>query len=71
MHDYFGEDVAARYDDSTDEQFDPAVIDRTVGFLAELAGDGPALEFGSGPAASRSRWPRAASRCAASSSRRR
>ena len=48
MHDYFGEDVAARYDDSTDEQFDPAVIDRTVDFLAQLAGDGPALEFGSG-----------------------
>jgi SAM-dependent methyltransferase len=48
MRDYFGEDVAARYDDSTDEQFDPAVVARTVDFLADLAGDGPALELGSG-----------------------
>ncbi len=45
---YFDEPVAARYDDSEGEEFDPAVIDQAVDFLAELAGDGPALEFGIG-----------------------
>jgi hypothetical protein len=48
MHDYFGEDVAARYDESSDGEFDPAVIGRTVDFLAALAGAGPALELGIG-----------------------
>lgn len=47
-HDYFGEDVAAHYDDSSAPQFDPAVIDQTVNVLAELAGDGAALEFAVG-----------------------
>lgn len=46
--DFFGEAVAARYDESTGEQFDPAVIAATVDFLAALAGDGPALELGVG-----------------------
>jgi SAM-dependent methyltransferase len=46
--DYFGEDVAARYDDSSDEHFEPAAIEATVDFLAELAGGGPALELGIG-----------------------
>jgi SAM-dependent methyltransferase len=46
--DHFGEAVAARYDESTGEQFDPAVVEATVGFLAELAGDGAALELGIG-----------------------
>jgi Methyltransferase domain len=45
--DYFGEAVAARYDDDT-AMFDPAVVDPVVDFLAELAGDGAALEFGIG-----------------------
>ena len=45
--DYFGEAVAARYDDDA-AVFDPAVVDPVVGFLAELAGDGAALEFGIG-----------------------
>jgi SAM-dependent methyltransferase len=45
--DYFGEDVAARYDDDA-VMFDPAVVDPTVDFLARLAGDGAALEFGIG-----------------------
>jgi hypothetical protein len=48
MRDYFGEEVAARYDASSAEMFDPAVVDPAVDFLAELAGDGPALEFGIG-----------------------
>ena len=45
--DYFGEDVAARYDDDA-VMFDPAVVDPVADFLAELAGDGAALEFGIG-----------------------
>ena len=44
--DYFGEAVAARYDESAAEMFDPAVVDPAVDFLAALAGDGAALEFG-------------------------
>jgi SAM-dependent methyltransferase len=48
MTDYFGEHVAARYDESTGEYFDVAVIESTVDFLAELAGDGGALELGIG-----------------------
>jgi SAM-dependent methyltransferase len=46
--DHFGEDVAARYDESTAEMFDPAVLDATVDVLAELAGDGAALELAVG-----------------------
>ena len=45
---YFGEAVAARYDESSDEMFDPAVIGATVAFLATLAGQGAALELGIG-----------------------
>jgi SAM-dependent methyltransferase len=51
---YFGEDVAASYDDGFEGQFDPAVIDVTAGTLAELAGGaagsghGRALEFAIG-----------------------
>jgi SAM-dependent methyltransferase len=45
---YFDERVAARYDDSSPEMFDPDVIEPTVEFLAELAGDGRALELGIG-----------------------
>jgi SAM-dependent methyltransferase len=44
---YFGESVAARYEDDA-EMFDPAVVDPTVDFLAELAGGGRALELGIG-----------------------
>ena len=44
---YFGEDVAARYDEET-KGFEPAVLDPTVDFLAELAGEGAALELGIG-----------------------
>jgi SAM-dependent methyltransferase len=48
MHDYFGEDVAARYDESSAGEFAPQVLDPVVDFLAELAGTGPALELGIG-----------------------
>src|SRR6476469_9127874 len=45
---YFGAGVAERYDDSSSDMFDPAVIEPTVDFLAALAGDGTALELGIG-----------------------
>jgi SAM-dependent methyltransferase len=44
---YFGERVAATYDDSA-EIFGPGAVNAVVGFLAELAGGGRALEFGVG-----------------------
>jgi SAM-dependent methyltransferase len=46
--DHFGEQVAARYDESSGEMFDPAVVGATVEFLADLAGGGAALELGIG-----------------------
>jgi hypothetical protein len=46
--DHFGEQVAAGYDAGSAAMFDPAVLDPTVDFLAALAGDGSALEFGIG-----------------------
>ncbi len=50
MHDdsYFDEPVAARYDESSAEMFDPAVVDPVVDFLVDLAGSGRALELGIG-----------------------
>jgi SAM-dependent methyltransferase len=45
---YFGEEVAARYDDTSSPLFDPEVLGPTVDVLAELAGDGAALEFAVG-----------------------
>ena len=45
---HFGEEVAERYDESAADMFDPAVLDPAVDFLAELAGDGAALELGIG-----------------------
>jgi SAM-dependent methyltransferase len=45
---YFDEQIAARYDESDDAEFDAEIIDQTVDFLAELAGSGRALEFGIG-----------------------
>src|SRR5918996_2593691 len=45
---YFDERVAARYDASSADMFDPAVVEPVVGFLAELAGGGRALELGIG-----------------------
>jgi SAM-dependent methyltransferase len=46
--DYFGERVAERYDESSADMFDPAVVDPAVDFLADLAGSGGALELGIG-----------------------
>jgi SAM-dependent methyltransferase len=45
---YFGERVAAVYDEHSAGMFDPAVVDPAVELLAELAGDGRALEFAIG-----------------------
>lgn len=45
---YFDETVAVRYDESSSEMFEDAVVQSTVDFLAELAGDGSALELGIG-----------------------
>jgi SAM-dependent methyltransferase len=46
--DYFGEDVAGRYDESAADMFEAAVVDPVVDFLADLAGHGAALELGIG-----------------------
>ena len=40
--------LAAQYDMSSGDEFDPAVIDPMVDFLADLAGDGAALELAVG-----------------------
>ena len=45
---YFGESVAATYDETENPMFDPKLVEETVDFLAELAGDGRALELGIG-----------------------
>jgi SAM-dependent methyltransferase len=45
---YFDERVAASYDESEGEMFDPAVVDPVVDFLFALAGTGRALELGIG-----------------------
>ncbi len=45
---HFGEQVAARYDESSTEMFEPGVVDPAVDFLAGLAGRGAALELGIG-----------------------
>jgi hypothetical protein len=45
---YFGEQVAAGYDEHSTSMFDPAVVEPAVDRLAELAGDGAALEFAIG-----------------------
>jgi SAM-dependent methyltransferase len=45
--DYFGAEVAARYDVDEAEMFEPAEVEATAAFLAQLAGGG-ALELGIG-----------------------
>jgi SAM-dependent methyltransferase len=45
---YFGEEVAERYDDPDDELFQPAGIEPVVDFLAERVGEGAVLELGIG-----------------------
>jgi SAM-dependent methyltransferase len=46
--DYFGEEVAARYDAELGSWGDPDTVDPAVDLLAELAGSGAALELGIG-----------------------
>jgi len=46
--DHFGERVAERYDGSSADMFEPAVVDPVVDLLAGLAGHGAALELGIG-----------------------
>lgn len=50
MHDdgIFDEAAAERYDESSAAMYDPAVLGPTIDFLAELAGEGKALEFAIG-----------------------
>ncbi|GAA4260756.1 class I SAM-dependent DNA methyltransferase [Dactylosporangium darangshiense] len=45
---YFGERVAARYDESSADMADPAVVEPVVDTLVELADGGRALELGIG-----------------------
>jgi SAM-dependent methyltransferase len=45
---YFNERVAERYDAEFADMFVPAIVDPAVSFLADLAGDGAALELGIG-----------------------
>jgi SAM-dependent methyltransferase len=45
---YFGERVAASYDDPSDDMFNPALVDTVAEVLAGLAGGGRALELGIG-----------------------
>jgi 2-polyprenyl-3-methyl-5-hydroxy-6-metoxy-1,4-benzoquinol methylase len=45
---YFGEPVAATYDESSSDMFEPQVVDATVDFLAGLADGARALELGIG-----------------------
>jgi SAM-dependent methyltransferase len=44
----FDERIAQNYDATSAPMFDPAIVDPAVSFLAEIAGDGAALELGVG-----------------------
>ena len=46
--DHFGERIAERYDESSADMFEPAVVDPVVDCLVDLAGSGSALELGIG-----------------------
>ena len=46
--DHFGTHVADRFDERYAHQADPSVVEPVVDFLADLAGDGDALELGVG-----------------------
>jgi SAM-dependent methyltransferase len=50
VHDdgYFGERIAARYDETSGDRFAPEIVESTVDVLASLVGDGRALEFAVG-----------------------
>jgi SAM-dependent methyltransferase len=45
---YFDERIAEGYDADSEDMFEPAVVDATVSLLADLAGEGGALELGIG-----------------------
>jgi len=45
---FFGERAASVYDERVGEMFDPAAVEPVVELLADLAGQGRALEFGIG-----------------------
>jgi len=45
---YFDERVAGRYDESSADMFNREVVEPAVDFLADIAGNGAALEFGIG-----------------------
>jgi SAM-dependent methyltransferase len=45
---WFGEEIASTYDIDAEAMFAPAVLEPAVAFLADLAGDGPALELAVG-----------------------
>jgi SAM-dependent methyltransferase len=44
----FDEEIAASYDESSQDMYRPEVLEPAVRFLAELAGEGAVLEFGVG-----------------------
>lgn len=46
--DLWDAETAERYDDTSAFMFEPDVLDPAVDFLADLAGDGPALELAIG-----------------------
>ena len=69
---HFDETIAATYDEDSPEMFEPELLDATVDVLAELAGEGRALELGDRHGAGRGAAGRARrARARASSSRRR
>lgn len=45
---YFGEKVASTYDEDLENSFTPEAVEPIVDFLAEISGNGSALEFGIG-----------------------
>jgi SAM-dependent methyltransferase len=45
---YFGEDIAEQYDETSSDMFDPTLVARTVDFLSAFARGGAALELGIG-----------------------
>ena len=60
--------IAEHYRTLWPELFEPALIERTVDVLADLANGGAALEFGIGTGGSRCRLASVACECMASSS---
>jgi hypothetical protein len=56
---YFDEPIAGRYDTDFVDMLQPAVVDPAVSFLARLAEQGRALEFGIGTGRQHRTTPRA------------